>query len=94
LNVFWSVSALADLAEIREYIAERNPSAAHEIARRILAGKRRLQRFPGLGRPGRVPGTREYIIPRTRFILPYRVQGGTIEILRVFHMSRRWPQEI
>jgi toxin ParE1/3/4 len=57
-------------------------------------GVRRLSRFPGLGRPGRLPATREYIIPRTRFILPYRVQGQVIEILRVFHMSRKWPEEL
>jgi toxin ParE1/3/4 len=45
-----------------------------------------------MGRPGRVPGTRELVIPGTRFIVPYRLQGNTIQVLRVFHGARRWPE--
>ncbi len=47
---------------------------------------------PEMGRPGRVPGTRELVIPRTPFIVPYRLVGNTIQILRVFHGTRRWPE--
>jgi toxin ParE1/3/4 len=50
-----------------------------------------LEEQPGLGRPGRVPGSRELIVSRTRYIVPYRVRGDTVEILRVFHSSRRLP---
>jgi toxin ParE1/3/4 len=42
---------------------------------------------------GRWPGTRELIIPRTPDILPYRVRGEIVEIVRVFHGARRWPEE-
>lgn len=45
-----------------------------------------------MGRPGRVPGTRELVIPRTTFIVPYRLVGNTIQILRIFHGTRRWPE--
>jgi toxin ParE1/3/4 len=45
------------------------------------------------GRPGRWPGTRELIIPGTPYIVPYRVKGPVVEILRVFHGARRWPDE-
>jgi len=38
-----------------------------------------------------VPGTRELIVTKTRYIVPYRVRGETVEILRVFHTSRRLP---
>jgi toxin ParE1/3/4 len=44
-----------------------------------------------MGRPGRVPGTREFVIPRTPHIVPYRLQGESIQILRVYHGARRWP---
>jgi toxin ParE1/3/4 len=44
-----------------------------------------------MGRPGRVPATRELLIPQTPYIIPYRVQQGTIQILRVYHGARRWP---
>jgi toxin ParE1/3/4 len=45
-----------------------------------------------MGRPGRVPGTRELLVPKTRYLIPYRFRRGTIEILRVFHASRRPPK--
>jgi plasmid stabilization system protein ParE len=39
-----------------------------------------------------VPGTRELVVLKTRYIVPYRVCGEVIEILRVFHTSRRPPK--
>jgi toxin ParE1/3/4 len=47
---------------------------------------------PAIGRPGRVPGTRELVVPRTPFIVPYRLQRNTLQILRIFHGARRWPE--
>jgi toxin ParE1/3/4 len=43
-----------------------------------------------MGRLGRVPGTRELVIPETPFILPYRIQRDSIEILAVIHGARKW----
>ena len=34
---------------------------------------------------------RELVVAKTRYIVPYRVRGETVEILRVFHTSRRLP---
>jgi toxin ParE1/3/4 len=47
-----------------------------------------------MGRPGRVPGTRELVIPKTPFIVPYRLQRKVIQILRVYHGARRWPESL
>ncbi|HDH16523.1 MAG TPA: type II toxin-antitoxin system RelE/ParE family toxin [Gammaproteobacteria bacterium] len=46
-----------------------------------------------LGHTGRLPGTRELVIPATRYIVPYRVRPRLqkIEILRVFHASKKLP---
>jgi plasmid stabilization system protein ParE len=30
-------------------------------------------------------------VSKTRYIVPYRVRGDIVEILRVFHTSRRLP---
>ena len=48
---------------------------------------------PGMGRPGRVANTRELIVPKTRYIVPYRMRDETVEVLRVFHTSRRPPKK-
>lgn len=50
--------------------------------------------FPESGRTGRVEGTCELVVPRTPFIVPYRVKGEVIEILGVHHTARRWPKAV
>jgi toxin ParE1/3/4 len=89
----WSPEAIADIASLRDYIEQDDPAAAQRVALHIVRNvETLLSRHPEMGRPGRVPGTRELVIPRTPFIVPYRLQGDTIQVLRVFHGARRWPE--
>jgi toxin ParE1/3/4 len=44
-----------------------------------------------MGRPGRVVGTRELIVPDTPYIIPYRVRGERLELIAVFHGRQKWP---
>ena len=92
MEVRWLDDALADVTEIYRYIAADNPRAAGRVVERIQAAVRLLADLPHRGRPGRWPGTRELIIPGTPYIVPYRVKGDLVEILRVFHGARRWPE--
>jgi toxin ParE1/3/4 len=92
MNIIWSPEAIQDLISLRAYIAEESPAGARRIVLRILHPvERLLPNNPHMGRPGRVPGTRELVIARTPYIVPYRVQRGAIQILRVYHSARRWP---
>jgi len=91
VRIRWLARALHNLRDASEYIAEENPAAARQLVARIEDSVALLENQPALGRPGRVPGTRELIIPNTPFIVPYRLCEGRIDILRVFHASRRWP---
>jgi toxin ParE1/3/4 len=94
MRIIWSPEAIADLASIRAYVAEDNPAAARRLVLRIIDDvERQLPASPHIGRPGRVPGTRELVILKTPYIVPYRVQSETIQILRVYHGARRWPDE-
>jgi toxin ParE1/3/4 len=71
------------------HIAEHDPAAAKRVALHILyCVEYLLSENPKLGAPGRVPGTRELVIPKTPYIVPYRVRGSRIEIARVYHSSR------
>ena len=89
----WSPEAIEDLASLRAYIEQDDPGAAQRVALHILRNiETLLSQHPDMGRPGRVPGTRELVIPRTPFIVPYRVHGDTIQVLRVLHGARRWPE--
>jgi toxin ParE1/3/4 len=92
MNIIWSPEAIEDLLSLRAYIAEDNPAAARRVVLGIIRTiEELLPDNPQMGRAGRVPGTRELVIPATPFIIPYRVQRGTIQILRVYHGARRWP---
>jgi toxin ParE1/3/4 len=92
MKLAWTPQAVEDLASLRAYIAENNPAAAKRVASEILrAVTDGLTRYPDIGRPGRVPGTRELVISGTPFLVPYRVRTNTIIILGVYHGARKWP---
>jgi toxin ParE1/3/4 len=95
MTLLWSPESIHDLLALRAYIAEHDPASAKRVALHILHSvKHLLSENPKLGAPGRVPGTRELVIPKTAYVVPYRVRGATIEIVRVYHSSRRWPAKL
>jgi plasmid stabilization system protein ParE len=93
MRVRWLRKAVRNLDEEATYIASDDVKAARLVVERVIGAVAMLADRPGLGRPGRVPGTRELIVTKTRYIVPYRVRGETVEILRVFHTSRRLPEK-
>jgi len=95
MKIAWSPEATEDLVSLRAYIAEDNPAAARRTVQHIVESiEQLLPDNPRIGRAGRVPGTRELVIPRTPYIVPYRLQRTTIQILRVYHAARRWPDSL
>jgi toxin ParE1/3/4 len=92
VRVRWLRAALANLEAEADYIAEDNPAAADRLVQRIFRATDLLAKNPAMGRPGRVPGTRELVIADTSYIIPYRVRANAVEILRVFHGARKWAK--
>ena len=91
MQLKWHRKARQDLRDLRAYIATDNPQAAATVAQRILQAVERLSDNPAIGRPGRVMDTRELVIIGTPYIVPYRVMGDVIVILRVLHGARQCP---
>ena len=56
----------------------------------ITAAVLRLEKFPLLGRPGRIDGTRELVVHQ-HYILVYEIVDNIIILLMVLHTSRQWP---
>ena len=76
MNPIWSPEAIADLAALRAYIAQDDPAAAQRVALHIIRNvETLLPNSPEMGRPGRVPGTRELVIPRTPYIVESTSSG-------------------
>jgi plasmid stabilization system protein ParE len=94
LRVRWLRQALANLEAHAQYIARDDPAAARRVVAAIERAVARVAEYPGLGRLGRVEGTRELVVYGTPYIVPYRVRGQTVEILRVFHAARKWPTHL
>ncbi len=92
MRVRWTGPALRDLEAIGEYIGRDNSAAAARVVAAILDQTDSLAAFPHIGRPGRIAGTRELVVVDTHFVAPYRVRDKDVEILAVFHGSRRWPE--
>ena len=92
MKIVWSRRAVKHLTAVRDYIAKENPEAARQIAARILEDVERLVQHPYLGRPGRIAGTRELVIPSTNFIIPYRIKGERLELIAVFRGRQKWPK--
>lgn len=93
MQLKWLRTALRNLDEEATFIAADDPKAAQLVVSRILDAVAVLVDQPGIGRPGRVPGTRELVVAKTRYLIPYRVRGSVVEVLRVFHTSRRTPKQ-
>ena len=93
MRIRWLSRALRNLDEEAEYIARDDAQGAARIVERIATSVARLATYPSLGRVGRVPGTRELIVPGTPYIVPYRVRNDMVEILRVFQSARKWPEK-
>lgn len=89
--VKWLRKALKNLEQVYDYIAEDDLDAAIGVVLKIQAATDQLVAFPMLGRAGRVEGTRELVISGTPYIVIYRVKGAGVEILRVLHSSRKYP---
>ena len=95
MNIEWSDEALADLSSLHAFIAKDNPNAAQKMAMTIVASvETNLPDNPHIGRQGRVNGTRELVITHTPYIVPYRIKSDTIQVLRVYHGARRWPDRL
>jgi toxin ParE1/3/4 len=92
VQIRWLRIALKNLADEAEYIALDSPNAAANVVIAITQTVDSLAKYPALGRPGRVAGTRELVVSGTPYIVPYRVRAGSVEILRIFHGARKWPE--
>ena len=94
MNVLWTVPAADQLEQVYDYIAQTNPNAAEETTQHIIDTTEMLGGHPAAGRRGRVPGTREFIVPGTRFVVVYAVRKETLLILAVYHGARKWPERL
>lgn len=90
LAVEWKAAAQNDLANIIDYVEQRNPRAAIELHADIVKAAESLAEHPFLYRKGRVVGTREAVV-HPNYIVIYRVGSELVSVLRVMHAHQNYP---
>lgn len=91
MRIRWTSPAASALEAILHHIASDNPRAARDMSIRIDVAVSQLTEHPRSGRKGRVRGTFELVIHGIPYIVPYRIKGDEVQILSVYHASRKWP---
>ena len=90
MTVRWVLGATLSLRAVHSHIALENPTAARRVVQAVRTSISRLREFPESGKPGTVAGTRELVVCKLPYVIVYRLVGGDVEILRVFHTSTDW----
>jgi len=94
LKVIWTRQSLARLAEIQDFVARANPSAAEHLIHRIVERGDGLAKFPEMGRTvPELPGTGVREIIEGHYRIVYRIQAKVIQALTVFEGHRPFPKE-
>ena len=91
MSIRWLPQAQRNRLEQLDYIAQNNPLSAIGQDEQIERQINMLLAHPKMGRPGRVTGTRELVISGTPFVVIYRLQEQSIEVLRLLHSAQQWP---
>ena len=92
MKVRWTIPAVEQLQGIFNFIAADSPEAAARTVRRIRNAILQTARMPGIGRTGRIPGTREIVVPGTSYLVAYRLVDNMLHVLAVLHGAREWPE--
>ena len=87
MAVKWTRGALKSVDAIAAFIARDNPARATSFIVELKESTARLQNFPGMGRAGRVPGTRELVLHKN-YLAIYRVKNRDVEVLRIHHVAQ------
>ncbi len=85
----WSKSSQKDLHDVIQFTnLEMGNLKAENIIITILKIVEKIADFPDLGKPGVVAYTRKFTIPKTPFIIIYKVNDDLITVIRVFKYEK------
>ena len=88
MRIRWTPGAATDLEHIKDYLKEHYPHLAHSTIRELYETIRNLKSMPYRGRVGSKEGTRELVLTRLPFVVVYRINQETIEVVHLYHSAQ------
>jgi plasmid stabilization system protein ParE len=89
VNLVVARAAAADLERLRQFLADKDPTAARRAAAMLREAVQSLDAFPDRGRPAAVAGLRELIVPfgRSGYVIRYAhfPERNEVVIIRIWH---------
>src|SRR5690606_416207 len=90
MDIVWAESARRDFDNAIAFIEAESPAAAEKVSPRILAAVTLLERFAEITPASRTHHLlRQMVVPRTPYLVIYRIQSRRIEIRAVIHAKQR-----
>lgn len=89
MNIFWAEEAQKDFDQAIAYLQERSRNAADRLGERILKSVAQLERFPEIAPRSRHRGLRQLVVPKTPYLIVYRIEWDVVEIQAVIHSSQK-----
>lgn len=90
MAVVWGDGARRDFDSAIAFLRRESPAGADRVGERILAAVALLEHFPEMAPPSpRHRHLRQLVVPRTPYLVIYRVNAEHIEIRAVVHARQR-----
>ena len=93
MRVRFTATALAELTDLRDYVAKDNPAAAKAVVLRIEQVIERIAQFPHIAREIDESGVRVFPVGPFPYLVFYTVDGDGVIIRNVRHGKRKRPGE-
>ncbi len=92
MKIVYTPEAVNDLKRLRQFIAEKNPTAVQRIANELLERIAQLEQLPYLGRKVYEAPDPEMVrdLSVGMYIVRYLVQEHELHILRIWHKRENW----
>lgn len=81
--------AVQDLINIEAFTRKESPRGAARVGARIRKRADDLAQFPEQGTPSDKAGVRQLYVPKTPYIIIYRIKSDEVQIITILHTSNR-----
>jgi len=92
MNLVLLPQAAQDIADAVTYLNRANGHAVAPFRQAIAKSLRLIATNSRVGHHSRTDGVREWSVPDWPYLIPYRVVGEEVQVLRVWHTKRRQPR--